>query len=65
MMRELKRYNYHVVEKSEEELNIDKIVTKKMMVHLQNFFGKPKFKKNKTKKKRHYNPLNRSRRSRM
>ena len=64
MMRELKRYNFHVVEKSDEELNIDKIVTKKMMVHLQNFFGKHKSKKNKTKKKRNYNPLNRSKRSR-
>jgi len=63
MMRELRRYNFSVVEKSDSELTIDKIVTKKMMIHLQNFFGK-KPKHNKTKKRRNYNPLNRSRRNR-
>ena len=53
--------NYDIVEKSKEEEEIDKILSKKIMIHLQDFFKKAvKYsnkntnreykKKNKTKK---------------
>lgn len=46
MLKEIKRYNYDVVEKDEKENDVDKILGKQIIFHLQNFFNKSK--KNKT-----------------
>jgi hypothetical protein len=40
MMKYMKRYSYTYIEKSKEEYEIDKIITKKTMCHLQAFFNK-------------------------
>ena len=47
--REFKKYRYDVVEKNPKEYEIDKIVGKQVVVHLQEFFNKSM--KNKTYKK--------------
>jgi len=46
MLKEIKRYNYDVVEKDEKENEVDKILGKQIIIHLQEFFNKSK--KNKT-----------------
>jgi hypothetical protein len=40
MMTYMKQYSYSYVEKSKDEYEIDKIITKKTMFHLQTFFNK-------------------------
>ena len=40
MLAYMKNYNYTFIEKSKDEYEIDKIVTKKTMLHLQTFFNK-------------------------
>jgi hypothetical protein len=40
MLTYMKNYNYTFIEKSKDEYEIDKIVTKKTMLHLQTFFNK-------------------------
>jgi hypothetical protein len=39
MMTEFKGYNFTCVEKNEEEYDIDKILGKQIMTHLQTFFN--------------------------
>lgn len=53
MLREMKRYNFKVRVKNENELLVDKAVTKKMMLHLQEFFASPKKHTRKNKHKNH------------
>jgi len=57
MLSEIKRYKYSVIEKELKELEIDKILGKQIITHLQDFFNKNKTKtisrrsfKNKTKR---------------
>jgi hypothetical protein len=49
MLKQLKRYKYDVVKKDEKEYEIDKILGKQIIMHLQDFFKKSN--KNKTYKK--------------
>jgi hypothetical protein len=60
MLEYFKRYKYDVIEKNIKEYEIDKIVGKQIITHLQDFFNKSKknktiknisYKKNKTQKK--------------
>ena len=51
ILSEMKKFNFRVKKKSDNELLVDRAVTKKMMIHLQEFFTKPK--KNKTRKNKH------------
>jgi hypothetical protein len=58
MLSEIKRYKYSVIEKDLKEFEIDKILGKQIITHLQDFFNKNKTKtisrrsfKNKTKRK--------------
>ena len=46
MLKEIKRFKYDVVEKDEKENEVDKILGKQIIIHLQDFFSKSK--KNKT-----------------
>lgn len=48
MLDYFKEYNFEIVEKTKEENNIDKILSKQIMVHLQEFFNKSS--KNKTRR---------------
>ena len=48
MSKNIKMYNFQVVEKNGKEYEIDKILGKKIMVHLEEFFKKSN--KNKTRK---------------
>jgi hypothetical protein len=48
MNKNIKLYNFQVIEKAEKEYEIDKIVSKKIMFHLQDFFNKTT--KNNTRK---------------
>jgi hypothetical protein len=57
MLNEIKRYKYSVIEKDLKEFEIDKILGKQIITHLQDFFNKNKTKtisrrsfKNKTKR---------------
>jgi hypothetical protein len=38
MLEQFKDYNFEITEKNTEEYNIDKILSKKIMIHLQDFF---------------------------
>jgi len=38
MMIHFKRYAYDYIKKNEDEYEVDKIITKKIMIHLQTFF---------------------------
>jgi len=38
MMNHFKRYAYDYIKKNEDEYEVDKIITKKIMIHLQTFF---------------------------
>lgn len=38
MLEQFKDYNFEITEKNAEEYNIDKILSKKIMIHLQDFF---------------------------
>jgi hypothetical protein len=58
---EINKYHYDVVEKNKKEYEIDKIIGKQIITHLQDFFNKSNknktyksslYKKNRTKKKR-------------
>lgn len=51
MIKEMKRYGFKVLIKDDNDLAVDKAVTKKMMIHLQNFFISAK--KRHTRKNRH------------
>jgi hypothetical protein len=59
MLKHMQQYGYQYVEKSESEYEIDKIVTKKTMHHLEIFFKSnwknQKAKKNHTSKRKVYN----------
>jgi hypothetical protein len=46
MLKEIKKYKYDIVEKDEKEYEVDKILGKQIIIHLQEFFSKSK--KNKT-----------------
>jgi hypothetical protein len=59
MLKEIKRYNYDVVEKDEKENEVDKILGKQIIFHLQEFFNKSK--KNKTYRNM-YNKKNKTQR---
>lgn len=59
IINKLNKYNFHVIEKSKEEYKVDKVVTKKMMVHLQDFFESAS-NKSKTKKNKFYNLHNKT-----
>jgi predicted SprT family Zn-dependent metalloprotease len=51
MKRETKKYNYDYIEKTKEEYEIDKILGKHVLSHLQYFFNDNKIsKKNKSRK---------------
>ena len=55
MLKFFEVYNYTLQEKSEQENNIDKILSKQIMIHLHEFFdktakNKPKISINKTRK---------------
>lgn len=53
MMREFKRYNFTVINKDEAENEVDKILSKEILTHLQEFFNKSlknKSRYNRTKK---------------
>ena len=53
MMKEFKRYNFFVKHKDENENEVDKILSKEILTHLQEFFSKSlkiKSKYNRTKK---------------
>jgi len=50
VMSEFKKYNYDVIEKDVNEYEIDKILGKQIIIHLQEFFNKTT--KNKTRHKR-------------
>jgi len=38
IMKHFKRYAYNCIKKNEDEYEVDKIITKKIMIHLQTFF---------------------------
>ena len=38
MLEQFKDYKFEITEKNAEEYNIDKILSKKIMIHLQDFF---------------------------
>jgi hypothetical protein len=48
MKKEIKKYNYDYIEKTKEEYEIDKILGKHVLTHLQHFFNDVK--KNKSRK---------------
>ena len=50
MLSYMKRYNHDYVEKTKEAQNVDKILSKKILQHLQTFFNKNTNKKNKSRK---------------
>jgi hypothetical protein len=50
MMKHFKRYAYDYVEKNEDEYEVDKVITKKIMIHLQTFFKTRQDCKRKTQK---------------
>jgi hypothetical protein len=50
MINFMKQYNYHVKNKSKDETELDKIVSKKIVIHLEEFFKKDK-KQNTRKRK--------------
>ena len=52
LLREMKSYNFKVKVKDNNELLVDKAVTKRMMLYLQKFFTNPK---KRTRKNRHRN----------
>jgi FMN phosphatase YigB (HAD superfamily) len=57
MKEEFKHYNYECIDKTKEEQNIDEIISKQIIVHLDDFFGrslKTKTKKTKTKRSNMY-----------
>ena len=49
MKKEFDKYNYYITEKSKEELEIDNIVSKRVLQHLKRFFYE---KNNKTFKRK-------------
>lgn len=52
MNEKMKKYNFQVIEKSKEEYEIDKILSKKIFFHLEDFFNDGHYSnKNKTSKK--------------
>lgn len=57
----MREFNYTHIKKTEEELKIDNIISKKIMMHLEEFFNKNKVqtrkKKNKNKRKTQKNVL--------
>jgi hypothetical protein len=53
IMKYLNSFLYTYVEKNEEEQDIDKIISKQIMIHLQHFFNYS-FKNKKTKNKHNY-----------
>jgi len=59
MNKEIKKYNFSVLPKQKEHYEIDRILSKKIMVHLQEFFNKNNYSnKNKTcKKYKTYNKI--------
>jgi hypothetical protein len=52
-------YNFEIVNKNEDDYNIDKILSKKIMIHLQNFFNKS-INNTTHKKTRKYNSQNKT-----
>jgi hypothetical protein len=55
MMSEYKKYNYHYSEKNPKEYEIDNILSKQIIIHLQEFFDTAKINiKNNAKTKRNY-----------
>lgn len=50
MSKNIKMYNFQVVEKNGKEYEIDKILGKKIMLHLEEFFNKTNKNTNKTRK---------------
>jgi hypothetical protein len=60
LMIEINKYRFNVIAKSEDEFLVDKAVTKKMMIHLQDYFNEYK-PRNTTRKRRKHNAFNRSR----
>jgi len=53
IQREYKKYNYRINEKTKEEQEVDKIVGKRMLQHLKQFFREKSTKTIKKKKSRH------------
>ena len=51
MNKTIQLYNFDIVEKCDHEYQIDKILSKRILYHLQIFFNKSNFNKNKTRKK--------------
>uniref|UniRef100_A0A6C0D6U0 Uncharacterized protein n=1 Tax=viral metagenome TaxID=1070528 RepID=A0A6C0D6U0_9ZZZZ len=57
--KQIKMYNFSVIQKTKQDYEIDKILSKKIMIHLEDFFNKNNYSnKNKTCKKYHtYNKI--------
>lgn len=51
MLKIMSAYEYEYIEKMKDEMDIDKIITKKIMLHLQDFFNKKHRRHSKTKNK--------------
>ena len=60
MMIHFKRYAYDYIEKSDPDYEVDKIITKKIMLHLQAFFRKPKIKTRKNTNHKNNNKNNKT-----
>jgi len=61
MNEEIKKYNFQVIQKSKEDYDIDKILSKKILFHLEEFFIPLTMKnKNKTKKNKHVKNKNKT-----
>lgn len=64
MMETYNKYNYEFLEKDMKEYEVDKIIGKQIVVHLQEFFNTPcKYSKNKTRKNKNGKNRNKTRRN--
>lgn len=64
IIREVNRYKFNTYEKSIQEIKVDKIVTKQMMIYIQNFIKKKiNFSKKNTKKNKFYISLHKTRKN--
>ena len=55
---EMNKYHFTYVEKNEKEYELDKIVTKKIMMHIQDFFKKKYFVSTPTREDNQQNTIN-------
>ena len=61
MLENIKKYNYECINKEEKEYDVDKILGKRIITHLQEFFNDPKNNKTNRNKKSHNYKSNKTR----